>query len=96
MLPRENELTRGSPFERSLEIRMVIEGEVGAGVCSDVTSEIIDVSGLKASDAELIEDGQEEANGADGHEWVGIIDAKDSTSGTEEQGCAHPLKGVSL
>ena len=62
----------------------------------ELTSEIVDIAIVDVGETELIEHGQKEPKGANGHQRVRVVGPKDSSGSAEQQSGLNPENRFSL
>ena len=84
-LPRKFELPRSASFGLTgfRDGVGAMEGKLFADKVSKFARQISDVALVDVCESEFVDDGKKETDGADGHEGVRIVGAKDTSCGTE-------------
>lgn len=73
-----------------------LECQLSAYGVGELSEQVMNVRAVEPSVSEFVDDGEEEANRADGLERLGLVETEDTPGGTEEQGGLNAEQWVFL
>lgn len=76
--------------------RGVLERDFLSEAVGELSKQVADVSFVDVGVVKLVDDRQEEAEGADRPEGLGVVFAEEPSSGSEQQGCLNTEQGYLL